>query len=392
MIRMRHRLCRWGAQVPSRMAEEKRLELRRLVFEQGMRVESAAEVVGCKKTLAFRIVRESPRPPPKKRLGSLTLEDREEIFRGCIRGESFSSIARRLKYWPSTISREVAKQGGREKYRPWRGERLAEKNARRPKVAKLDGTPKLAHEVERGLQKKWSPAQISARLRERYPHNRRMQISTETIYKSLFVQGRGSLRKDLALALRTGRSTRRARGRAHARGKLLNMVPISERPPEVEDRAVPGHWEGDLITGKDSKSFIGTLVERKTRYLMLLHLPQGKSAEHVRAALTKKILLLPRELRRSITWDQGKEMAEHVRFTVDTGVAVYFCDPHSPWQRGSNENTNGLLRQYFPKGQDLSVHSAKELDRVARELNERPRQTLGWRAPCQAFAELCAHP
>jgi len=214
-----------------------------------------------------------------------------------------------------------------------------------------------------------------------------MQVSHETIYQALYVQGRGSLRKELAKYLRQGRDRRRHRSRQELRGKIREMVNISQRPPEVADRAVPGHWEGDLIFGK-GHSAIGTLVERSTRFVMLLHLPEGITAEHVRVALTKKIQTLPAELRRSITWDQGHELAQHAKFTIDTGVKVYFCDPRSPWQRGSNENTNGLLRQYFPKGQDLRPYSAAELNQVARELNDRPRQTLGWRTPYEKLTEL----
>jgi len=215
-----------------------------------------------------------------------------------------------------------------------------------------------------------------------------MRVSHETIYQALYIQGRGVLRKELTKHLRQGRTERRKRGREELRGKIRDMVNISQRPPEVADRAVPGHWEGDLIIGKDNHSAIGTLVERATRYVMLLELKNGKTAENVREALAKKIQALPAELWRSITWDQGPELSEHAQFTVDTGVKVYFCDPHSPWQRGSNENTNGLLRQYFPKGTDLNEYSAAELDRVARQLNGRPRETLGWRTPAEKLNEL----
>jgi transposase, IS30 family len=215
-------------------------------------------------------------------------------------------------------------------------------------------------------------------------------VSHETIYKSLFVQGRGELRRELARCLRSGRAQRRPQGLAARGARIPDMVMISERPAEVEDRAVPGHWEGDLILGKDNRSAIGTLVERATRYVMLLHLPDGRSAQHVRDAMTAKIGELPAELRRTLTWDQGIEMAQHVQFTIDTGVPVYFCDPHSPWQRGSNENTNGLLRQYFPKGTDLSVHSAEDLQAAADSLNNRPRETLGWKKPKEKLAELLA--
>jgi IS30 family transposase len=241
--------------------------------------------------------------------------------------------------------------------------------------------------VERLLEARWSPQQIAWQLRHDHPHDPEMWVSHETIYQSLFVQGRGALRAELHRCLRTGRARRRPFHRVRG-GEIPDMVLISERPAEVEDRAVPGHWEGDLIIGKANRSAIGTLVERQTRYLMLVALPSGRTAEAVRQALAEKILALPVELRRSLTWDRGSEMAEHVRFTVDTGVQIYFCDPHSPWQRGSNENTNGLVRQYFPKGTDLSVHSQDQLDAVARELNSRPRQTLGWMKPSEALAKV----
>jgi len=219
-----------------------------------------------------------------------------------------------------------------------------------------------------------------------------MRVSHDTIYKTLFIQARGALRKELASCLRTGRAQRRPHMRIEqsGAGRLRNPILISERPPEIEDRAVPGHWEGDLIIGKGGRSQIGTLVERASRYVMLLHLPNGRSAEDVRAALTRQVSKLPAELRRTLTWDQGKEMAEHVRFSTDTHMQVFFCDPHSPWQRGSNENTNGLLRQYFPRNTDLSVHSAAHLNAVARQMNNRPRQTLNWMKPCEVFGQAVA--
>jgi IS30 family transposase len=245
--------------------------------------------------------------------------------------------------------------------------------------------------VEIKLEKRWSPQQIADWLPTAFPEDPEMRVSHETIYMSLFVQGRGALRKELHRCLRQGRAMRQPRGprQATGQGKIRDMVMISERPAEIEDRAVPGHWEGDLIMGKGMRA-IGTLVERSSRYVMLFTLPEGHGGESVRKALAKKIVTLPTELRRSITWDQGKEMNEHARFTVDTGVQVYFCDPKSPWQRGSNENTNGLLRQYFPKGTELSGHSQAHLNAVARELNERPRRTLGGLSPSEAFAEAVA--
>jgi len=256
-------------------------------------------------------------------------------------------------------------------------------------VAKLARGGRLRQEVEEGLVQHWSPQQIARRLRLDYPDKAEMRVSHETIYQSLYVQGRGALRRELSRYLRGGRAKRRPRKRGPGGpGQLREMVSISARPPEVADRAVPGHWEGDLLLGKAGLSAIGTLVERQTRFVMLFALPHGRHAEAVREQLAAKILELPEHLRRSVTWDQGKEMAEHKRFTIDTGVQIYFCDPHSPWQRGANENTNGLLRQYFPKGTVLSDLTPAELDAVAAELNGRPRQTLGWLKPSEAFARV----
>jgi IS30 family transposase len=270
--------------------------------------------------------------------------------------------------------------------------RRAFRQARRPKATKLSIYPILRQRVEQDLCRRWSPEQIARRLKRDFGDDTTMTVSHETIYQSLFVQGRGELRRELARCLRSGRTARRHHGQPRPGGgsRIPDMIMISERPAEADDRAVPGHWEGDLLVGKGHASAIGTLVERSTRYTMLLHLPHGRNAESVRDAMTATIQTLPTSLRRSITWDQGKEMSQHARFTVDTGVAVYFCDPHSPWQRGSNENTNGLLRQYFPKGSDLSTISAQTLHDVADELNGRPRKTLGWMTPAEKFAELVA--
>jgi IS30 family transposase len=320
----------------------------------------------------------------------LSAAEREEISRGLLVGMSLRRIATGLGRSPSTVSREVAANGGRRRYRAHLAEDRAFQCGRRPRRTKLARNPRLRRAVERLLVERWSPQQIAWQLRQDHPDEPEMWVSHETIYQSLFVQGRGALRAELTRCLRTGRARRRPAGRARPSGVLANMVLLSERPAEVDDRAVPGHWEGDLIIGKATRSAIGTLVERQTRYVMLVALPDGRTAEAVRAALAERILTLPAELRRSLTWDRGKEMAEHVRFTVETGVQVYFCDPHSPWQRGSNENTNGLLRQYFPKGTDLSVHDQAYLDAVARQLNGRPRQTLGWMKPSEALAKVVA--
>jgi transposase, IS30 family len=370
----------------TRMDQAKRMEAKWLYWE-GMRAVEVAAAVGCSPSMVFKLMRVSPWPPRRRSPLRLSLSEREEISVGLESGESMRSVARRLKRAPSTICREVKGQGNRQ-YRAWRGDERAEKLAARPKPRKLENSPALRREVEEGLARNWSPQQIERRLRIDYPDNPAMHVSHETIYQALYVQGRGTLRKELIKHLRQRRTARRHHSGTELTGKIPNMVNISERPMEVDSRTLPGHWEGDLILGKDHQSAIGTLVERSTRYVMLLHLAKGKTAQHVCEALTKKIQKLPVELRRSLTWDQGKELSQHAQFSVATGVKVYFCDPHSPWQRGSNENTNGLLRQYFPKGTDLSVHRAAYLDRVARQLNGRPRQTLGWRTPSEKLNEL----
>ena len=311
---------------------------------------------------------------------------------GLAAGLSLREIAAGLGRAPSTVCREVNANGGPTKYRALDADRAAMRRALRPKPMKLSQCRRLRGAVERKLEALWSPQQIAAWLAEAYPNDPEMRVSHETIYQSLFVQGRGALRKELHSCLRSGRAMRRAKAYKKGGtggGQLKNMVMISERPAEVADRAVPGHWEGDLIFGRKMTA-IGTLVERHSRYVILLKLPNGNTAESVRTAMTKRIMTLPAQLRRSVTWDQGKEMAQHVQFTIDTGVQVYFCDPKSPWQRGSNENTNGLLRQYLPKSADLSQVTQRELDAIARSLNTRPRQTLGWMTPSAAFAKAVA--
>lgn len=320
----------------------------------------------------------------------LSLEDRIEIRVGLERKLSLRAIARGICRDPATVCREVKANGGRRRYAPLKAHRGAAARARRPKLTKLASNPELCARVVADLKRLWSPEQIASRLRDEFGDDDTMRISHETIYKTIYVQGRGELRRELAACLRSGRTRRVARARLEKRGQIRDMVMISERPPEAEDRAVPGHWEGDLIVGKGGKSAIGTLVERSTRFVMLFPLTQGRTAEEVRVAMTEVITTLPESLRRTLTWDQGKEMAEHVRFRVDTGVEVYFCDPHSPWQRGSNENTNGLLRQYFPKGTDLSIVSDADLNAAADGLNGRPRKTLGWRTPSEKLGELVA--
>jgi IS30 family transposase len=383
---MANRKRRWR-----RIPEDKRREVIRLASRgmTGADIASKLDLAARSVALVLRplggVIRAEMWEVPEGRLG---LDDRVEIRLGLERGESDADIGARIGRHRSTVWREVRDNGGRGHYAPMSAHRRACSLRVRLKPTKLVASPRLCAAVIEGLEKLWSPAQISARLREDHPDDPEMWVSHETIYKSLYVQGRGELRRELARCLRTGRATRKHRGRVEQRGQLKNIVSISERPAEVTDRAVPGHWEGDLIIGKDNRSAIGTLVERSTRFVILLHLPDGYTAPAVRDAMTAAVQTLPAALVRSITWDQGKEMAEHAQFSVDTGVDVYFCDPRSPWQRGSNENTNGLLRQYLPKGTDLSVHDAAHLAAIADSLNGRPRQTLAWKTPAEALNEL----
>ena len=328
-----------------------------------------------------------PTPPGEWCSVRLSLGEREEISRGLARDESLRSIASRLGRAPSTVSREVKVNGGLVKYRAAVAHRASRRRAKRPKPMKLGECRRLREAVEAQLELWWSPGQISRWLVRAYPGDEGMRVSHETIYQSLFVQGRGALGKELWRSLRTGRAVRRPQGRPKStKGQIQDMVMISQRPAEVEDRAVPGHWEGDLIIGTHN-SAIGTLVERWSRYVMLFSLPDGSTAESVRVALIDTVQKLPEHLWQSLTWDQGKEMAQHATFSVDTGIQIYFCDPKSPWQRGSNENTNGLLRQYFPKGTDLSKVTQDQLDHAAHSLNTRPRQTLGDMTPSEKLAE-----
>jgi len=369
----------------------------RLVAE-GTPTEQACELLGVAYTTGVVWFRNAGGMPPLSLAEPtgrfLTLSEREEIALGLASGQGVRTIARLIGRSPSTVSREIARNHSAP-HRRWTyvgswAQMKCESRARRPQVAKLVANPRLAARVQAGLRLRWSPRQIAERLALRYPEDPEMRVSHETIYASLYVQGRGALRKDLAVCLRTGRALRkpRKRVRGETRGRIPNMISISERPPEVADRAVPGHWEGDLIIGKDSGSAIGTLVERTTRYVMLLHLPGRHGAEEVRDAMIEAIPTLPKLLWRSLTWDQGIEMARHGEITIATDLDIYFCDPHSPWQRGSNENTNGLLRQYFPKATDLSVHTAEHLAFVGGQLNGRPRETLGFRTPTEAMRDL----
>ena len=338
----------------------------------------------------------------------LSFDEREEILAAIERGDSIRLIARSLGRAPSTIQRELRRNMRHQLYRgryrrvahglpvskPWIyrpswAQLRAESKARRPKPAKLALNLELRELVQAKLRARLSPQQISVELRQEFPGEPEMWVSHETVYQSIYVQGRGALRRELAVHLRTGRALRRPRRKAtERRGRIPDMVNISQRPAAVEDRAIPGHWEGDLLMGKHGKSAIGTLVERSTRFVMLLHLPNGHSPTEVERAIVAATQKLPDFIWKSLTWDQGREMSNHVRIKVATGLQVYFCDPASPWQRGSNENTNGLLRQYFPKGTDLSQHDADHLDFVAAEMNRRPRQTLGWLRPAQALGRL----
>ncbi len=332
------------------------------------------------------------RPAQRRRSRlALTLFERESISRGLAAKQSMRAIARQLGRAPSTVSREIKRNGGYKRYRAARADKRAWDRARRPKACKLAKSPWLAEIVASKLSLQWSPEQIAGWLKRAYPGEAYRQVSHETIYRSLFVQARGVLKKELLRHLRSQRSMRRsihATGKGDARGRIKDMVSIRQRPASIEDRAVPGHWEGDLLSGpKDS--YIVTLVERHSRYVLLAKVA-NKSTETVISALIKQTTRLPPELFKSLTWDQGKELADHRRFSLATDIDVYFCDPRSPWQRGSNENTNGLLRQYFPKGTDLSVHSQAHLDKVARQLNERPRKTLDFETPAERFSACVA--
>ncbi len=339
--------------------------------------------------VAYVIMRRGGIAPAGRRRASraLSLGEREEISRGLVLGESLRAIANRLERAPSSISREIRRHGGHETYRAAEADREAWDRARRPKACLLATNPKLCSVVARKLRDDWSPEQITAWLVTTYPDDPSMHVSHETIYRTLYVQARGALKEELVAHLRRSSGYRRNRHATRVgrgRGQIVDAVPISERPPEAEDRAVPGHWEGDLLAG-NKWSNIATLVERQSRYVMLVRLPT-RDTETVVKALARRVQRLPSSLKQSLTWDRGHEMSEHKAFTIATDVQVYFCDPRSPWQRGSNENTNGLLRQYFPKGMDLSNVTQRQLDVVARKLNTRPRQTLHWKTPAEVLA------
>jgi IS30 family transposase len=323
---------------------------------------------------------------------SLSAADREEISRGLARDQSIRRIAAALGRAPSTISREIRRHGGPTKYRAAAADVEAWRRARRPKVCRLVELPRLRRLVEKKLHADWSPQQIAGWLMATFPDDPTLHISHEAIYRTLYVQARGALKRELVAHLRKSRGYRQGRKAARApdlRGQIVDAISISERPPEAEDRAVPGHWEGDLLAGTKSSN-IATLVERHSRYVMLVRLPD-RNAPTVARALIRRIHHLPASLKQSLTWDRGHEMAQHKAFTIATDMHVFFCDPSSPWQRGSNENTNGLLRQYFPKGQDVSHYTQRQLNAIALKLNTRPRQTLQWRTPAQAFAAAVAY-
>jgi transposase, IS30 family len=376
---------RQGPYTEAQIAE---LWRRRGAGETGTRI---ARHMGLDTTRLRNYIHEAGGIQPRGRKRSrraLSLPEREEISRGLAAGNSLRAIAARIGRAPSTVSREVKRNLGRQSYRAGSAEQAALRRSRRPKAEKLSICEPLRVEVTARLATNWSPQQISRFLKEEYPEQPEMQVSPETIYLSLYVQGRGGLRKELVKHLRRRHQIRQPQKRETTnRGKIKDMINISQRPAEVADRAVPGHWEGDLLYGTRTTA-IGTLVERSTRFVMLFKLPAGINAESARLGLTQKILTLPENLRRSLTWDQGREMKQHIRFTVDTGVQVYFCDPASPWQRGSNENTNGLLRQYFPEGKTVAHCSQEHLDMVAAQLNDRPRETLGWKSPAIRLAQF----
>ena len=398
----------------------------------GLAIERAADAAGVSPSCGRVWIAESGGMIPEDVVRSpsgryLSLAEREEIAIGWAAGETKAQIARRIGRHRSTIGRELVlnqtvrrpvpplrpdgqphprgprpgtnrgrdrPQHERLRYRAVLAQAKADQRARRPQVCKLADNPALCAEVTAGLAARWSPEQISRTLRRRYPDQPEMWVSHETIYQELYVQGRGRLRRELTVALRTGRAVRRPRRLPDQRRarRIPDKILISQRPAEADDRAVPGHWEGDLIIGADGGSAIGTLVERTTRFTMLLHLPERHGADDVHDAMITAIRALPDALRRSLTWDQGNEMARHAEITLATDLPIYFCEPHSPWQRGTNENTNGLLRQYFPKGTNLSVHPAEHLATVAAELNARPRKTLDWDSPAEALARLLSRP
>ena len=365
-----------------------------LVLARGATIGEAAALAGLSARTVDRLLSEHGRMSHvavyKPRPGVLTCVEREEIRLGIDRGESDTQIAGRLGRHRSTVWGEIRNNGGRQAYRAFRAHDRAAVRARRCRPMWWETRPELWEQVQELLRQWWSPQQISRLLRIQYPDDASWWVSHESIYQAIYVQGRGALRKELAQCLRTGRAKRRPRNsKGTEQGRIPGMVNISQRPPEAKDRAVPGHWEGDLILGKGGKSAVATLVERSTRFGILIKI-DNKTSEHVAERLTEQVQRLPSELFTSLTWDQGKEMSRHAKFTIDTGIEVFFCDPHSPWQRGSNENWNGLVRQYMPKGTDLSKHTQDALDKMAQSLNTRPRMTLDWETPAERLNQLVA--
>ena len=363
-------------------------------YQRGESLNAIARALGKRSSSIYNHLRPTGGIRPVQRTRSrlaLTLAEREEISRGLVAQQSIREIARTLGRAPSTVSREVRRNGGYCRYRAVEADKCAWDRGRRPKRCKLALNWRLARMVAAKLKMNWSPEQIAGWLKAEYPRDEHYHVSHETIYQSLFIQARGALKKELTAHLRSQRTIRRskhAKSKGVGQGEIKDIVSIRERPASIEDRAVPGHWEGDLIAGSKN-THIATLVERKTRYVMLAKV-NSRDTETVIKALIKQSKKLPKELYKSLTWDRGKELADHKKFSLATDIKVYFCDPRSPWQRGSNENTNGLLRQYFPKRTDLSVHSQAHLNKVARQLNERPRKTLGFRTPAQKFNECVA--
>lgn len=358
-------------------------------WKVGQSTHEIAAALGCNSgTVSWHVRYYGGIPPPERvrAQGQLTLAEREEISRGLAAGRPIRQIAAGLQRSPSTVSREVQRNGGVQSYRAEASEQAAWLRARRPKPCLLKHNEPLRALVTEKLREKWSPQQIAKWLRSRPDNAADMQVSHETIYRSLFVQAKATLKEELTQHLRSGKRTRRTQKRVdNKRGQIVGAVSISERPPEAADRAVPGHWEGDLIVGANN-TYVATLVERRSRYVMLAKLG-GKNSTTVVDALIELVKRLPQDMMRTLTWDRGSELAQHARFTVASDVRVYFCDPRSPWQRGTNENTNGLLRQYLKKTDDLSVYSQEQLDAIARQLNTRPRETLGWRFPVDVLNE-----
>ena len=385
-----------------------------LLIREGLSITEASERVGMEKTAGQRWFIKAGGMPPLSlvettRTRTLNITEREKILAGINQNISIRAIATGIDRAPSTVSRElkanmrhkyirVAGRGGGPRaldwnYSPHKAQRRADANAARPQVAMLASNHRLREVVQDRLEDEHSPEQIAARLEVDFPEDPEMRVSYETIYQSLYVQGRGALRRDLATRLRTGRALRRPRRKqGERRGRIPDMVNISERPAEVEDRAVPGHWEGDLITGTQNKSAIGTLVERMTGFVILLHLPDKHGPEEIQEAMALAMSQLPQTLKKTLTWDQGSEMRNHIQIAASSGLDIYFCDPHAPWQRGTNENTNGLLRQYFPKGTDLSLYQNDYLEHVSRKLNNRPRKRLDWKTPAEALDKLLSEP